>query len=111
MTLTEESAANRAPEAVEHRVGEVDRHGLRVRMGQLDEREQAAVAAPQVQDPRQRRRQELEQRPLSLAPVRDGIGASQILERVRWRSPEVGTRPGHASSLRAIGAEVKLCFY
>jgi hypothetical protein len=64
-------------------------------MGELDQREQAAVTASQVQDAGHRGGQEFQQCLLAFGSVRDRIGARQIFQRVCRRSPVVDPRAVH----------------
>lgn len=69
----------------EHRLGKVGRDRLHVRLRQLDERQQAPVAAPQVEHPCHRVGQTGEQFAFPLRPMRNRVGARQIRQRVRRR--------------------------
>lgn len=91
---------------LEHRLGEIERDRLDAGPRQCDERQQPSVAAPQIQHALAPGRQALQQLGLASRAMRNGIGARQIVERVRRRAPQVDVGLGHEPILRAGPTDV-----
>ncbi len=65
-------------EPFDHRVREVECDAMEVRLDQPYEGEEAAVTAPDIEDPVDARRQEFEQRGLAFCAVRNGVRLLQV---------------------------------
>src|SRR5690349_16700754 len=76
-------------QSLDHRVGEVERHGLELRMDQPRECQEAAVAASQIENPGHSRPKEFEQRRLALGSMRNRVRLRQVRQRVLRQLPEV----------------------
>jgi hypothetical protein len=86
----------------EHRVREINCDGLDLGSRQLDQREQTAISAAEIQHPSKRRRQELEQRRFALGAVGNRIGLGEVFERVLRCTPKIDVGGVHQWFLDAI---------
>ena len=76
----------------QHRRREVDGHGIHCRLRSqpgLDQGEQPAIAGTKIEDAARGLRNKLQQRRFAFRPVRNGIGALQIVASVAGGSPEI----------------------
>ena len=87
-----------AARGVEHDRGEVHCYRRRLRVGQFNDSQEASVASAEVEDAPHTGRNEFQKRGFAFNPVRNGVGAAQVVQSVFWRGPEVDA---HAKSINS----------
>ena len=76
-------------QAGDHHRGKIERHRLGIGVLELDQAEQAPVAAPQIEKPRDTCRQAIEQSGFAFPAVGNRIRLFQIIQSVPGLSPKV----------------------